>query len=169
MDIKTNILVAVPTMGSMHPMLASRLIGWANDFPKGSIHFYFTFKVAPVDRARNQIVDFFLTQRTGKDKEPMTHRLMVDADTVPPTDALRRLLSHRKEIVSGMTPILRYNQKEKAWETFDNCFSHGDRDESGKIVTTHVARRNKGLQEIFRCGASCLLIHRSVFETLPQP
>ena len=168
MDSKTNVLVAIPTMGSIHPMLASRLIGWGSEF-KGRVHFYFTFKVAPVDRARNQIVDYFLKQTIGEEKAPLTHLLMIDADTVPPVDALRRLLSHDKEIVTGLTPILRYDEKKDAWQTYDNCFSHVDRDADGKIITTHVVRRNKGLQEIFRCGASCLLIHRSVFETLKPP
>lgn len=162
-----RVLVAVPTTGSIHPILASRLIKWGSQLPEGNINFYFTYKVAPVDRARNQIVDFFLKTKVGG--EPLTHILMVDADTIPPVEALDRLLSHDKDIISGVTPILSFNKKEQALETYDNCFSHVDRDESGKIVKTHVVRRNTGLQELFRCGASCILIKREVFEKLPVP
>lgn len=164
-----RLLVSVPSMGSIHPMLVSRLIKWGTQFPEGHINFYFTHKIAPVDRARNQIVDFFLKTRIGKDQAPLTHLMMIDADTIPPMDALDRLLSHDKDIISGLTPILSFNQKEDAYQTYDNCFSHADRDDSGKIITTHITRRHTGVQEIFRCGASCLLIKREVFEKLSVP
>lgn len=165
MPPQTNVLIAVPTMGSMHPMLVSRLIQWGKD---ARVNFYFTFKVAPVDRARNQIVEFFLTQRS-KDGEPFTHLLMIDSDTIPPEDALTRLFSHGKPVVTGLTPILSYNTNGGGWETYDNAFVEVEKDKEGKVIKTHIAGRNTGLQEVFRCGASCLLIERSVIEGLDQP
>lgn len=155
-------------MGSMHPQLAARLIKWVRDLPHGQVHIYFTFKVAPVDRARNQIVEYFLQHRVEGDK-PLTHLLMIDSDTIPPEDAIERLLSHDKDIVTGLTPILRYDEKTGGWDTNDNAFTHVDRDELGKVITTHVARRNHGLQKVFRCGGSCLLVKREVFESIPPP
>jgi GT2 family glycosyltransferase len=136
---------------------------------RGECTFILPIGSAPVDRARNQIVEFFLKERIGKDKTPFTHLLMIDADTVPPPDALKRMLAHEKDIVSALTPILRYTPKDNSWQTYDNCFSHADRDENGKIVTTHVVVRRRGLQEIFRCGAACMLIRRTVFETIGMP
>lgn len=152
-------------MGSINPMLVSRLLKWARQFPQ--IQFYFTVKVAPVDRARNQIVELFLKQRV--DGEPLTHLLMIDSDTIPPEDAVTKLLSHDKDIVSGLTPILSFNEETRTWETYDNCFVEAERDEAGKIVKTFIAARNTGLKEVFRCGASCILIKREVFEKLTKP
>lgn len=142
-----RLLVAVPTMGSVHPILVSRLIQWGQEFPKGQISFYFTFKVSPVDRARNQVVEFFLKH------EQFTHLLFIDSDTIPPIDAPYRLLAHQADIVTGLTPILTY--KDDGWEAYDNAFVSRDQDESGKVTQTNIAARNSGVQEVFRCGASC--------------
>lgn len=162
-----QLLIAIPTMGSIHSLLVSRLLRWSREFPHNQVHFYFTQKVAPVDRARNQIVEFFLTkQGNGK---PFTHLLMIDSDTIPPEDVVSRLLSHGKDITSGLTPILSFNSDEQSWETYDNCFVEAERDETGKIVKTFIAARHTGLQEVFRCGASCILIKREVFEKLEKP
>ena len=158
MPTNVSVLIAVPTMGSVHPILVQRLLKWGR---RDDVSFYFTFKVAPVDRARNQIVEFFLRGR-------FSYLLMIDSDTIPPEDALDRLLSHGKPIVSGMTPILSYKE-EGGYQSYDNCFVSLDTDEHGKVVSTHVASRNTGLQEIFRCGAACILIERNVFQMLDKP
>lgn len=154
-------------MGSVHPLLVSRLLRWAREYPE-QVHFYFTFKVAPVDRARNQIVDYFLKTKV-RNGMPLTHLLFIDSDTIPPEDAIKRLLSHDKDIVTGLTPILRYEEKEGDWDVYDNCFTSVEKDENGKTIKTHIAQRGTGLQEVFRCGGSCLLIKREVFEKLKVP
>ncbi|MEP2085061.1 MAG: hypothetical protein ABJP87_04445 [Bauldia litoralis] len=155
-------------MGAMHPNLVARLLKWTRRFTEEQLSFYFTFKVSPVDRARNDIVEFFLkgtVDRKGN-SVPYTHLLFIDADTIPPEDALKRLLSHDKEIVSGLTPILHHNGK--GWDVFDNCFLYRDTDNEGN-EQTHMAQRGTGLQKIMRCGSSCILIKREVFEKLKKP
>lgn len=156
-----SVLIGIPTMGTIHPMLVPNLIQWGKGLPDCKVSFYFTYHVAPVDRARNQIVEYFL-------KGSFTHLFFIDSDTIPPRDALERLLSHDKDIVSGLTPILRLDPKE-GLVTHDNCFTHKDIDPNGNVEKTHIAIRNTGLKEIFRCGAACLLIKRGVFETLSKP
>jgi len=158
-----RVLVGVPTMGAMQPNLVSVLLRWAREFEGDQISFYFSDHVAPVDRARNQIVKFFL-----ESEAKFTHLLFVDSDTLPQPDALRRLLSHKLPVVSGLTPILSLNKATRTWETFDNCFRQRVSDTDGN-VTTHIAERHTGLQEIFRCGSSCILIKREVFEALKPP
>lgn len=153
-------------MGSVHSILVSRLIQWGKGLPRVNVSFYFTFKVAPVDRARNQIVEYFRASKTS-DGEPFTHLLMIDSDTIPPVDAVERLLSHEQPVVTGLTPILSY--KDDGYETYDNAFVEVERDANGKVIKTHVAERGSGLQEVFRCGAACLLIHRSVLDQLDTP
>lgn len=160
-----RILVGVPTMGSIHPTLASRLILWGKRYT--NIGFYFSYKIAPVDRARNQIVKQFLDLRVGEDKQPFTHLFFIDSDTIPPVDAIERLLSHDKDVVSGLTPILSLHQVKNKWESYDNCFVAVEDKDGEKI--THVVGRHTGLHEIFRCGASCLLIKREVFEKIQAP
>lgn len=166
-----NVCVAVPTMGEIATPLAVILINWARSMT-GKLGFYFPFKVTPVERARNDAVRFFLTERidkkTGQKLPDYTHILFVDADTIPDRNSLTKLLSHDKDIVSGLTPILKYNIEEKIWGTLDNCFTHQDKDENGKD-RTHSVTRNTGLQKIWRCGTSCLLIKREVFEKLEKP
>lgn len=159
-----RILIAVPTMGSIHPMLVSRLLSWGR---REDVSFYFTFKVAPVDRARNQIVEHFLKLRV--DGHALTHLLMIDSDTVPPADAVDRLLAHDEHIVTGLTPIARINQDTQQWETFDNAFAATEKDDTGKVTKTFIVQRRTGLHEIFRCGGACLLIKREVFEKLDRP
>lgn len=142
--VETKILIGIPTMGSVHPLLALRCIAWAKQY---DVEFYFTYKVAPVDRARNTIVKAFMDG-------DYTHLLFIDSDTVPPVDAIEKLLSHDVPIVSGLTPILNREDLEQ----YDNCFIGGE-----SVV------RQTGLQPIDRCGASCLLIKREVFNTLTPP
>jgi len=155
----TKLLVAVPTMGTIHPLLVQRLIGWGRKYKDDTISFYFTYYVSPVDRARNQIAHFFL-------EKDFTHLLTIDSDTIPPEDAIDRLLSHDKDVVSGLTPILRFAETND-WEMYDNCFAQLEQASDGP--RTHIVQRHTGLHKIFRCGGSCMLIKRRVFEGLAKP
>ncbi len=139
-----RILIGIPTMGSVHPLLALRCINWDKHHP---VEFYFSYKVSPVDRARNKIVEAFM-------QGDYTHLLFIDSDTIPPIDTIDRLLSHDVPVVSGLTPIFNLEDMEQ----YDNCSQGGE----------PVGRRT-GLQPIDRCGASCLLIRREVFEELKPP
>jgi GT2 family glycosyltransferase len=151
-------------MGSIHTNLVARLLHWQSSMPPGTVSFYFSDHVSPVDRARNQIVQTFLNTPAH-----FTHLFFIDSDTIPPHDALERLLSHDLPFVSGLTPIAKYDDEKHTWFTIDNCFVEPERDENGKATETHVPARNTGLHKIFRCGASCMLIKREVFEALTPP
>lgn len=170
---KYNILIAVPTMDGVCTPLVSVLIKWARTFKQGTIGFYFPYKVSPVCRARNEIVKFMTKERknaVGEPLKPFTHVLFVDSDTVPPMEALDDLLAHELDIVSAVTPILHYDRENDKFSTMDNCFTHQDKDEkTGEVLKTHVVKRLTGLQKIWRCGASCLLVKREVFEKLEKP
>jgi hypothetical protein len=77
MPAGANLVIAVPVMAGIHPILASRLIRWGRLLPAESVHFYFACKVAPVDRARNTIVEMLLKTKTP-DGRHFTHLLMID-------------------------------------------------------------------------------------------
>ncbi|MER0170364.1 MAG: hypothetical protein DU489_07120 [Nitrosomonas sp.] len=159
-------MVAIPTMGSINTNLVARLLKWKHAIPAYQLHFYFSMNVAPVDRARNHIVDVFLKTKT-LDGQPLTHLLMIDSDTIPEDDAIERLLSHQQPVVSGLTPIINFDKKTKQWETFDNCFVDVQEDEDG--LKTMIPERHTGLHKIKRCGGSCLLVDRIVFEKISKP
>lgn len=154
-------MIAVPTMGSINTNLVARLLKWQHSIPGKQLNFYFGISVSPVDRARNQIVEAFL-------KTNSTHLLMIDSDTIPEEDAVERLLSHNQPIVSGLTPIMTLDEKTKQWQTFDNAFVKAEKDASGEMKT-YIPQRHTGLHKINRCGASCFLVKREVFEALSKP
>jgi hypothetical protein len=169
MDIPNDVrlMIAVPTLGSVHTELAARLLQWQSKFPPNQVALYFSFNVAPVDRARNSIVQAFLSQRLNV--KPLTHLLMIDSDTVPPVDAPFRLIARDVDVVSGMTPIANRNKETGELEFYDNCFESVEKDKEEKVLKTNIAQRGTGLRQILRCGAACLLVKRHVFESLTPP
>ena len=160
-------MIAVPTLGSVHTELVARLLYWQTQFPPNTIGFHLGFNVAPVDRARNTIVQNFLAAKLNG--QPLTHLLMVDSDTVPQPDAPQRLLAHDVDVVSGMTPIANRNKETGELQFYDNCFETTETDSDGKVIKTNVAQRHTGLRQILRCGGSCLLVKRHVLESLTPP
>jgi len=56
-----------------------------------------TTNAVPIDVARNDLVKIFLVQQPDA-----THLLFWDSDIVPPADALKKLWSHNKPIVSAL-------------------------------------------------------------------
>jgi len=149
-----KVFIAVLSMGKVHIELVNRLIVWSKNgaFPSATVG------VKPVDHARNEAVRAFL--KTGRE-----YLFFVDEDTIPPVDAIEKLLAVNKDIVSGMTPILR--QHEGKLVSCFNVFTHEEI--VGDEKRLHSLDENSGIHKIERCGTSCLLIHRSVFEKMPAP
>ena len=138
-------LIAVPTMGSVHTLLANWLVNQASQH-----EIIFTNQVSPHSHARNRIVELFLSS-------PHNELLMVDSDTIPPEGLLFGISQY--DIVTGVTPILRGD------ESFANVY----------INTTDVEsplRLNELPTEPFKvvgCGASFLYIKRHVLEEMSKP
>ncbi len=157
---KPHVLVAIPTMGSINTLLVVILTKWiaeAANTGKYNISFYPTTCVSPVDRAREEVVDVFL-------KTKCTHLFWIDADTVPKPDALLKLLAHDADIVSGLTPIIIYDEDRKDSDSngFKKKWNCVGLDE--KHLTP-----NTGVQKIFGAGGSCLMVKREVYEKLDRP
>ena len=163
-ETDVNVLIAVPTMRDMHVELVALLLYWQKKYKAFNPSFYFTDRVTPHDSARNQIVEYFFNAPVK-----FTHLLMIDSDTIPPYDALPKLLRHDVPVLSAMVSIVGYNSKEKKWEFYDNTYQDRETDANGVVTQTNIAIRDTGLQKIFRCGAACLLIKREVLEALKPP
>lgn len=141
-------------MGHIHVWLGVIILAWmaeATRHKRYDLTVYPTICVQPVDNARNEIVEEFL-------KSDATHLLFVDSDTLPPIDAIDKLLAVNQPIVSGLTPIIEINEKEEIYRKW-NCVG----------VDSRHLEPNKGVLPIIGAGSSCILIKREVFEKLERP
>lgn len=157
---KPKILLGLPTMGSMNTMLVVTLMSWVVDaFNNGkySISMYPTYKVTPVDNARNEVVKQFL-------KSDCTHLFWIDSDTVPPQNALERLLRVNQPIVSAITPIVEHDPDRKN----DSNGFYKKWNAVSKDTGAHV-QANTGVLPIIGAGSSCILVKREVYEKLKYP
>lgn len=158
---KPKVLLGLPTMGNLNTMLVVILMKWiaeaatTHDY---DLSFYPTYKVTPVDNARNEIVKEFL-------KTDCTHLFWIDSDTVPPADALAKLLRVNQPIVSGLTAIIEHDPERK------NSDSNGFYKKWNAVSSetgTHV-QPNTGILPIIGAGASCIMVAREVYERLKYP
>lgn len=147
-------------MHYVHTFLMMDIITWmgrAFEDQSFGISIYPTMAVQPVDNARNEIVEEFM-------KSDCTHLLFIDADTIPPPDAIQKLLAADKEIISGITPIVEYDEKRKGNDSNGFYKKWNCVDMKQKYVTP-----NSGTVPIKSCGSSCILIKREVFEKIEKP
>lgn len=153
--MKPKILIGLPTMSQMHPMVMMIILGWmaeAYNKKEYGLSIFPTFNEQPVDNARNHIADEFL-------KSDCSHLLFIDSDTVPPLDALRRLLAHDRLIISALTPIIELNEKTGEYYRKWNCVGEDDQ---------HM-KPDTGIQKCKGAGSSCILIKKEVFQTIKPP
>lgn len=156
---KPKILIGLPTMGNVHVLLLTVIARWiaeAATTGKYDLSLYPTMGVQPVDNARNHIVEEFL-------KTDCTHLFFIDSDTIPPMNAITKLLSADKPIVSGLTPIVEHDADRK-------------NDSNGFYRKYNVVGMNEkfvnefiGLIPVKGAGGACVLIKREVFEKIPPP
>lgn len=155
---KPKILIGLPTMGNIHTMLALDIFVWIAEAQKGAydLSVYPTMSVQPVDNARNHIVEEFL-------KTDCTHLFFIDSDTIPPKNALSKLLAADKDVISGLTPIIEHDENRKndsnGFYRKMNVVGMNDKHVNEYIGTVPV----KG------AGGACILIKRSVFEKMKTP
>lgn len=146
-------------MGSINTMLFLSLSLWIAEAQRTGAYelvVYPTMGVTPVDNARNHIVEEFL-------KTDCTHLFFIDSDTVPPKNALMKLLADDREIVSALTPIVEHDPERKndsnGFYRKYNVVGWND-----KHVNEYI-----GLVPCKGAGSSCILIKREVFEKLKAP
>lgn len=144
----SKVLVAIPSKtAQIHANLVQNLIPQLKDHP-----FLIVKGVSPIAHARNIIVEQFL-------KTDATHLWMIDDDTVPPTDALEKMLALDLPIVTGVTPML------QGTRVSSNIY----RDTSGTPMGMEDIAKEKKPFSIQGSGASCILIKREMFEKLTVP
>lgn len=146
----TKVLIAIPTAdGWIHSNLIRSIIPQMQGRPLA-----ISAGMVPCEKARNHIVETFLSS-------DCTHVFMVDADTIPPDDAIDRLLKLDTDIATGITPIVNNDG------VTSNIFVTTE--EEGKPLSMLEATKKKDLFEITGVGMACVLIKREVFEKLKKP
>ncbi|MEM3097458.1 MAG: hypothetical protein QXU32_01895 [Nitrososphaerales archaeon] len=101
----------------------------------------------PFDHARNVAVEYVI-------KGGFTWLFFLDDDVIAPPDTVERLISHNKDIISG----LYYRRIEPIEPVM--C-----KENAGRITKFNPGE----VLEVDMVGAGCLLIHRRVFERIPKP
>lgn len=156
---KPKVLLGIPTMGSINTMTVAVILGWLAEAARGeyNLSFYPTYKVTPVDNARNEVVEEFL-------QSDCTHLFWIDADTVPPADALKKLLRVNQPVVSGLTAIIEHDPDHKN----DSNGFYKKWNAVSKDTGRHV-EPNTGVLPVIGAGGSCIMVKRSVYEKLKAP
>lgn len=157
--MKTKVLIGLPTMSSVHTFLMVyilKLVMKAQDEQKFGVSIYPTMSVQPVDNARNEIVEEFL-------KSDCTHLFFIDSDTIPPEDALEKLLALDTDIATGITPIIELDENRindsSGFYKRSNILGIDDK----------LVEPDTGIQDAKAVGGSCVLIKRAVLEKLKKP
>ena len=84
--------------------------------------------------------------------------LFLDDDIIPPTDTLKRLLSHQKDFVSALCFGRRHPFAPNIYEKVSKGkYEIIERYESGKLI------------EVDAVGGACMLIKTKVFQSLKKP
>ena len=134
-----------------------------------------------IDAGRNILVEQFLARKRA------THLMFLDTDIVCAPNACRKLLSHDKEIISGLYfqrggmqfPLIysyqgRHRVSGKMCPAFTPILDPVHRYLSKKRlpvseITYATLEGNDGLIKIGGAGAGFLLVKREVFEKIPYP
>ncbi len=130
---------------------------------------------------RNTVVETFLS------KPRATHLLFLDSDIISSSNACRKLLSHNKELISGLyfqrgqyqfPTIYQYTGNHKIDGKIRPTFSSLTAPVYGYLskkrlphvgITYATIEGNDGLVKIGGCGTGFLLVKREVFEKIPFP
>lgn len=142
---KNKIQIAIPTMGSLRTELATWLL--QQEHPV-----FMTIEISPFSYAMNKIIEVFLINSEAE------YLMVVDSDTVPPADAIEKMLAVNADVVTGITPVKKGNKKcinvYENYEDIEGCVEYFDDTKPFPVV---------GM------GSSCLLIKRSLLKKMKKP
>lgn len=112
---------------------------------------------------RNVAIQEFLHNPAHANK---THIFFIDADTRPVNDfAIERLLGLGKDVIAGVTPIVR--SKDKAIDCMWSVITVNNKD--GKKENIGIDELPKSLFKAERVGGTTLLVSRKVLQKLEPP
>jgi glycosyltransferase involved in cell wall biosynthesis len=153
MDKRKKIFICVPNMGSVVPDLVRNLVYWSH-----SKNYYVGIPfmlegIFPLDAARNRCIKEFL--ETDAD-----YLWWIDADIVPPLDALDRLVTADKDII-GATCFSMKNDNGRHFPYPVTLRYNKDR--------KYEVHYGNGIEQIDATGGACVLFKRKVYEAVERP
>lgn len=103
-------------------------------------------------KARNVLIE----EAINKD---CTHVLLIDDDVFPPPDVVSKLLSHNKDVVTGLYLSRAYPHRPYIFDSWLNggCTWYALKPEDDELI------------EIVACGLGCCLIKTDVFKAMEKP
>lgn len=104
-------------------------------------------------RARNMVIDQAI-------ENGCTHILFLDDDVYPPLNIVSKLLSHDKDVVTGLYLSRSYPHRPYLFHIANP---------DGSCVWKHLSSSERGLIEIVNAGLGAVLINTKVFEKMEKP
>jgi hypothetical protein len=149
--MKKKILIAIPTAKNIEANTFKSI--YDLKIPEGYETTYQHFYGYNVDQVRNLIADWVV--------KGFDYLFAVDYDVSFPSDTLERLLSHDKDVVSGI-----YRQRNPDRQILE-IFEENDRDGYSHIEWEKI--RDRGLVQIGACGFGCVLVKKQVMADIGYP
>ena len=148
-------LIAIPTSRDIEIQCAASIIGM--DRPDGARIGVFCPQSYSIDASRNLIVEHAL--EIGYD-----YILWIDSDMIIPKNTLVQLLSHDKDIVSGVYAYKIIGGKNAVAKRFKK----GAKDTYEDIPLAEI-RESEQLMEIDGVGFGCVLTKVDIFRNIKKP
>lgn len=145
------IFVAIPNLRWISTQLALTLPHWMKNY---GVTVFAPEMLKPIGYARNYCVKKFLETKA-------THFLFIDADVAPEPGVLEKLLTANVDVIAAKVNVMKVDVDGIAKPVPILC----RRNASGEMKI-HFG---KGVERIDRAGTGCMLIKRSVFETIKCP
>jgi len=149
---KKRILIAIPNKNLIEAETFKSI--YDLEIPDGYEAEFQYFYGYQVEQVRNLIADWIV-------KGPYDYLFAVDSDISFPADTLKKMLTHNKDMVTGL-----YIQRIPG----KHCIEVMKRNEHGGV--THVPweqLKGRGLVEVDSCGFGCVLIKKDVFTSIEYP
>lgn len=147
--VEKKILIAIPTSKYIEPETFKSI--YDLEIPAGykvDFQYFFGYNISQV---RNLISDWVIK---GYD-----YLFSVDSDIAFSKDTLKKILSHDKDLVTG---IYRQRKPEQILEIYLP-------NENGGMRNANIEELTQPLVEIVGCGFGCVLIKKKVFEDIGYP
>jgi glycosyltransferase involved in cell wall biosynthesis len=148
MNMRTKVLICMPTPGTVKTRTTNSLVGlvaFTIENGVAELGFHFDEKCSAIARARNRMAEY------GKSKG-VDYVFFIDSDMQFPNDALARLVAHDRDVCGVF-----YNKRTLEFDPVGQPYDL-NRDYSGS-----------GLVEASSLGCGLLLIRTSVFDRLKAP
>lgn len=148
---KKKILIAIPTARNIEAETFKSI--YDLEIPDGYEAQFQYFYGYNIDQVRNLIADWVV--------KGFDYLFSVDSDIAFPKDTLKKLLSHDRDMVTGL--YIQRKPGEHILEVYEHN-GHG-----GVVNIPYGKIRDRGLVEIASCGFGCVLVKAEVMRAIPYP